>query len=268
MSKIVAMNLKRFATSIRISVAIMSCTALPLFAASNPWNATWQLNAAQSAVPGPTFVLSQNADGEYQMEMANQKFTFRCDSKDYAINTKSQINCKQPKPTEMDVFLKEDGIITSTEHHVLSKDGKTQTVDKISHADKMQRDLKTQTYQRISDSTGFAGAWKETTKGADSPVILQTTLTKSTFEMNYPDKKMDTVFKLDGTDTTVHGMPSGGTLAIKQASPLQMESTTKMKGEVTLEGTYTISEDGKTLTEEWWRPDHPIQKGRKVYDKQ
>lgn len=57
--------------------------------------------------------------------------------------------------------------------------------------------------------------------------------------------------KFDGADYPATGpqVPEGYTLAIKHAGPLAFEMVQKLKGKTLYTSVFSVSEDGKTLTE-------------------
>lgn len=76
--------------------------------------------------------------------------------------------------------------------------------------------------------------------------------------------------KLDGSDTKVIGpnMPQGAAISIKPEGANKLRYEHKLNGKVTAEGTYTLSADGKVITDESWVPGHATEKQTVVYDKQ
>jgi hypothetical protein len=75
--------------------------------------------------------------------------------------------------------------------------------------------------------------------------------------------------KLDGSDGKVNGpnIPPGAAPAYKLVTPNKITFQIKLNGKVLYDGSYTLSADGKTLTEEEWVPGRMAEKESVVYDK-
>ena len=258
-------------------IALAACLVMSLPAwAANPWTATWQLDKVKSAAPGPSFILHQNGDGSYLLNAPGQSYTFRCDGGDYMIRKTFSMSCKESSD-QMDIFYKDEGAQSSRVHRTLSKDGKTMTAETVLHSmphnapdnsttahGLSDSELKTQTYDRLGDGEGFAGAWKERIVNDGTAPILETTLKSSTFEVNDTERHQDTTMPLNGKDTPVKGAI---TLSVQPVNEHTMSLAMKNNGVTALQGTMVLSDDTRTLTEDWWKPGHPEQKQHKVYNR-
>ena len=74
---------------------------------------------------------------------------------------------------------------------------------------------------------------------------------------------------LDGAEAAVRGprAPDGSTRAVVPAGKREFSSISKRHGKVVSQGTLELSNDGRTITETWWNPDRPDDKGTLVYEK-
>jgi len=75
--------------------------------------------------------------------------------------------------------------------------------------------------------------------------------------------------QFDGTDCPVAGptLAEGWTVAVKKAGPRAFEMTVKQNGKTLYQETYTVSADGKVLTEAG-SPVGVSEKYKVVYDRQ
>jgi hypothetical protein len=267
------MSFKRITVA---AIAALCVSSLPAWASSNPWSGAWQLDRVKSAPPGASFIISKNDDGSYQMKAPNQNYKFRCDGGDYVIRGVNSMGCKE-SGNQMDLFYKDEGAQSSRIHRVLSKDGKTITSETVLHSmpnsapdnsstahGLSASQLKTQIYERMGEGEGFVGSWKEDAQNDGTGPILETTLKSSTFEVNYTERHQDTTMPLNGKDVPLKGTV---TMSVQAGDAHTMNLMMKNSGQPAIQGTMTISDDGKTLTEDWWRPDHPEQKQHKVYNR-
>jgi hypothetical protein len=75
---------------------------------------------------------------------------------------------------------------------------------------------------------------------------------------------------LDGSDATMHGpgVSQGVTMAIKPRGSREFITLRKFNGQIINEGSLKLSGDGRTLVEEYWRPDRPSERAVLVYERQ
>jgi hypothetical protein len=75
---------------------------------------------------------------------------------------------------------------------------------------------------------------------------------------------------LDGVDAAVHGphAPEGMTYSVRLAGRREILTLAKRNGKPLIQGSLELSGDGRVITESWWNPDRPTDKGVFVYEKQ
>jgi hypothetical protein len=84
-----------------------------------------------------------------------------------------------------------------------------------------------------------------------------------------PAYKISTVLSFDGKDHPVEGptVPPGFTIAATSKGPRAFELVEKVNGKIVYRGSYSLSEDGKTLTASF-TPEGTNEKVTAVYDRQ
>jgi hypothetical protein len=170
----------------------------------------------------------------------------------------------------MDTETRENGKTVSSTHRELSADGKNLTNTLTLIRSDGSRETKKLVYDRITKSTGFAGAWRNEIVFPKESQTMVIAFNGQLFRIAFPIAKQYTDIKLDGTDALVYGSAPHvrTTMSAKPMGARQLITTRKVDGTILEEGTLTRSADGRTLVEEWWRPENPTVKGHKVYDRQ
>jgi len=251
-------------------VAFCALTAtLGCRAPSPDWNGAWKLNPSKSSFQGPVFTISISADGEYRYGDGNSSFTLRCDGKDRPIGDSRTRVCVKSSATVFDITQKENGVKMSANRWELSADGKvftsTATVFRPSGSIITSQTISS----RLSGSNGFTGQWRDMSyllRHSDMTLRLDSQI----LHIGYTNAGQYIDAPLDGVDTAVHGprAPEGTTYALRTAGRHEFLSLMKRNGKVLTQGSLTLSNDGRTITDSWWNPDRPADKGTLVYEKQ
>jgi hypothetical protein len=95
-------------------------------------------------------------------------------------------------------------------------------------------------------------------------------LDNKVLHIGYPSAGLYVDTPLNGVDTAVHGPSTeeGMTYSAQSVGRREIRTLTKRNGKILTQGTLTLGNDGKTITESWWNPDQPADKGSLVYEKQ
>jgi hypothetical protein len=237
-------------------------------APSPDWNGTWKLNPSKSSFQGPVFTISISADGEYRYDDGNSSFVFRCDGKDRPIPKNRTRACVKSSATVLDLTQKEDGVKTNASHWELSANGRVLTATATAFRPSGPVVTDQVVASRISGSNDFAGQWRDTSdlqRHAD----LTLRLDSQTLHLSYPSAGQYIDAPLDGVDAAMHGphAPEGTTYAVRLAGRREVLSLTKRNGKVLTQGSLKLSNDGRIITDSWWNPDRPADKGTLVYEK-
>lgn len=237
-------------------------------APSSDWNGTWKLNPSKSNFKGPTFTISISKDGEYSYDDGNSRSTLSCDGKDRPIGNNRTRACVKSSATVLDLIRKENGVKTSANHWELSPGGEVLTVTATAFGPSRAVTTTQIVASRISGSDDFAGQWRDTSylqQHADMTLRLD----KQALHICYPNAGQYIDAPLDGVDTAVRGpnAPDGTTRAVRRVGKREFLILSKRNGKALTQGSLQLSNGGSTITDSWWNPDQPTDKGVFVYEK-
>jgi hypothetical protein len=84
----------------------------------------------------------------------------------------------------------------------------------------------------------------------------------------YPGAGQDMDAPLNGAGATMHGPhPQGVTYAVRLAGRRKFLILMQRNGKVLNEESLELSNHGRIVTDSWWNPDRPDDKGALVYEK-
>jgi len=250
-------------------VGLVVAAALACSAEKQPWNGTWKLNEAKSNIPGPSFSLTLLPTGEYHSDNGTYSFNFRCDGKDYPTRGTRTISCAKTGESVMDATTKENGKNVGTAHWKLSVDESTLTINGTSVESDGSVKTHEKVYRRTFGSNGFTGGWNDTERLKSHPPMVLA-LSERTLHIAFSGSGEYMDPPLDGTDAPCHGpgVPEGLTVSIRPNGTREFLTLRRLHGQVLNQGSLRLSTDGRTLVEEYWKPEKPDQKATLVYDKQ
>jgi hypothetical protein len=250
-----------------VLLLILVTHTAPCLAEVNAWTGTWHLNETKSQPLGPSFAELVTPQGEYQMNNGRFSYSFRCDGKEYSTGADRSIVCLQGTSSATDTVLKIHGRVITQNHTEVSPDNKRLTVTTKPAGTSV---AKTHIFERVSGSTGLSGSWQDMNDSYRTPKVIVTTLSASVFRLDFPLVKQDTEMNLDGADAPMHGASQEErvTLSARQDGQSRLFILQKIDGVAASEGFLILSQDGRSLIQETWRPGHPNERLRLVYDKQ
>jgi hypothetical protein len=241
--------------------AIQGCRA-----PSADWNGAWKLNPTKSNYQGKVLTISISADNEYRFD-EQSSHTVRCDGKDQPVGDSRTIICVKSGVTALDITVKKNGIKTRATHDELSADGKVFTTTVTEFPSNGPIITSQIVFSRLSGANDFAGQWLDTIylqQHADMTLRLG----NQTLHIDYPSAGQHIDAPLDGVEAAVRGSYADGTtFAARVAGRRKFLSLTKRNGKVLTQGSLELSNDGRIITDSWWNPDRPADKGTLVYDK-
>lgn len=254
----------RFGSVVFCALAATSGCRAP----SPDWNGAWKLNPSKSSFQGQVLTISISTGGEYRFDEGNWSSTFSCDGKDRPIGNNRTRACVRSSVTALDITLKENGVKTRATHDELSTDGKVFTTTVTEFRPNGPVTTSQILFSRLSGSNGFAGRWRDTSclqQHADMTLRLD----KQALHIDYPSAGQQIDAPLDGAEAPVHGphTPEGTTLAVRSAGRREFRTVTKRQGKLFSQGTLELSNDGRAITDSWWNPSQPADKGTLVYEK-
>ncbi len=240
-------------------------------APSPDWNGTWKLNPAKSSYQGTVFTISISVDGEYRYDdgNSNSSFTLRCDGKDRPMgNGRTQV-CVKSSATALDLTRKGNGVKTNAYHWELSADRKVLIATATAFGPSGSVNTSHMVASRISGFNDFAGQWRDISY-LQRRAEMTLRLDSQALHISYPNATLYIDLPFNGVETDVRGYlaPGGITYAVRRAGRREILSLTKRNGKVLTHGSLELSKDGRTITDSWWNPDRPADKGALVYEKQ
>jgi len=252
------------------TAGLMLLAAGTLAAADPPYAGKWKFNPAKSDFGETTVTYSQTPSGEMQVTAGGLSYTFKTDGKDYPAIFGTTAAWKQIDANTWETTDKLNGKVTGVDSTKLSADGKTLTIESKGAKPNGESFDDTTVYQRVSGGPGIAGKWKTKNFKMSSPGMMEFVPDgPDGLTMNILDQNATCKARFDGKDYPATGpqMPPNFTLALKKAGPRAFDMTVKNNGKAVFMSTYTVSADGKTLTETGSAVG-VAEKYKSVYDKQ
>jgi hypothetical protein len=168
----------------------------------------------------------------------------------------------------LDLTRKENGAKTNAARWELSAEGKVLTATATAFRPSGPVITAQVVSSRMSGSNDFAGQWRDTSYlqlHGDMTLWLDS----QTLHFSYPSAGQYIDAPLDGVDAAVHGphAQEGTTYAVRPAGQREFLILTKRNGKALTQGSLELSADGKVITESWWNPGQPTDKGTLVYEK-
>ncbi|PWU10536.1 MAG: hypothetical protein C5B51_04060 [Terriglobia bacterium] len=219
-------------------------------AADLPYVGKWKPNLAKSDF-GQTFMtLESLPGGEWQSTAFGITYKFKMDGKDYSDSLGGAVAWKAIDASTWEMVAKANGKVTETDTFKLGADGKTLT----DNAKQMKAGggsiESTTVYERVSGGPALAGKWKTKKVSGASGILEMTASGSGGLIFKDLDMGMSCDAKLDGKDYPCQGplMPPGFTVAMQSAAR-SLDVTVKKDGKPFFKATYTVSADGKSMTE-------------------
>ena len=235
-----------------LCVAVIAATVSAFGAADPPYAGKWKMNPAKSDFGETTVTYEQLASGEMQSTAEGQSYKFKPDGKDYPAPFDSTAAWSSLSTNSWQTIWKFKGKVLVTDTLTLSPDGKSLTVHSKGTKPNGEPIDTTVVSQRVSGGPGLAGKWKTKNLTSKSPSVLELA-PSGTDGLTFKIVDMGLVCdsKLDGKDYPCTGptLSSGWTIALSSAGPQSLDMTVKNNGKVLYKVAYTVSADGKTLTE-------------------
>lgn len=144
------------------------------------------------------------------------------------------------------------GKTVTTDTLALSGDSKSLTVSSKRNNPTGGTVDDTMVFQRVSGASGLAGKWQAKNFKSSSPAVLELAASGTNgLAYKVPEQGLTCDSKLDGKDYPCSGptIAAGWTVALAKSGDRIVDMTAKMNGKVLYKVTYTVSADGKTLTE-------------------
>lgn len=239
-------------------------------AADPPYVGKWKMNPAKSDFGETTVTYEQLPSGEMQATQAGVSYKFKLDGKEYPATFGSTATWKTLGANAWEVTWKLNGKVLSTDTLTLSADGKSMTVNSKGKKPNGEMMDDTVTAERVSGSSGLAGKWKTKNVKSAAPSVLEIASSGADGVIfRIVDMDLTCNGKFDGKDHPCSGptLGPGWTAAFANAGPRALDMTIKNNGKELFKLSYSVSADGKTLTEAGTAT-AANEKTKVVYDKQ
>jgi hypothetical protein len=236
----------RLLTAGLLLVAVSAATAADL-----PYVGKWKLNPAKSDFTGTTIAYTQHGD-ELTYAEQGQSYIFKTDGRDYVTPFGYTAAWKRVDSQNVQMVSKLQGKTIETDLLKLSQDYKTLTVTASGKRPNGEAWEDVTVYRRVGGETGLAGTWKATqVKIGSLKVIEFAPFGADGLTWKIDDYNVTCSAKFDGKDYPATGpsAPSGLTVALEKTGPRNFGLTEKKDGKPVYKAAYTLSADGKVLTE-------------------
>ena len=239
--------------SYRVVSLVFTVAATTALAAQDlPYAGKWKMNPAKSDFGQTTITYEQTPSGEMKATAAGQTYTFRMDGKAYPAIFGAEAAWTSLGPTSWQTIWTLKGKVLSTDTLTLSPDGNTLTVHTKGTKPNGEAIDDTVVAERVSGGPGLTGKWKTKNVKSASPNVLEIAPSGADGLMfKIVDMELSCDAKFDGKDHPCTGptLGPGWTIALTKQGAHGLDMTVKNNGKALFKTSYTVSADGKTLTE-------------------
>ncbi|HEU4938888.1 MAG TPA: hypothetical protein VFT39_20705 [Vicinamibacterales bacterium] len=250
--------------------AIAAAAVVALVAADPPYMGKWKMNPAKSDFGETTVTYEQLPSGEMQATMAGASYKFKLDGKEVPATFGTTATWKTLSANKWETTWKLNGKTLTTDTLTLSPDGKAMTVNSKGKKPNGEMLDDTVVAERVSGSSGLAGKWRTKNVKSAAPSVLEIAASGADgVVFKIVDMDLTCNGKFDGKDHPCSGptLGPGWTASFANAGPRALDMSIKNNGKEFFKLSYSVSADGKTLTESGTATG-PNEKTKVVYDKQ
>ena len=236
----------------RLKLLLVGCVAMrTLSGGSDPFMGKWKLNPSKSQITDEMKVEPVGTNKYALTFSGTDPETVVADGTDQAAVFGTTLAITVQSPNTWKVVRKKDGHMLISAIWKLSEDDKTLTDAFTGYDAKGSASTVDYVYKRLAGTSGFAGAWENTTQD-----------TNSSFELHIEAWQVDGLsfitpadhttrnMKLDGRDypSTGPNLPQGSTSSVRRVNEHTLEVTEKIRGKVIDTQELILTSDLKTLT--------------------
>jgi hypothetical protein len=258
---------RRLRATLSFLLALISAATA---AAQNPFVGAWKINQEKSQLAGDTMKFGPAEGNAMELITGGVRYSFRTDGGNYATPSGNIAIWRELSSDSWTTeYRKTDGKLLATDSWKLSSDGKNLTV--TTSGVKTNGDLYTDSeeYERTAGSSGLIGSWKSTAVKLSSPneLIIQE-ISLDQLRLKIPAMKASVEVNFNGKEVAVDGpdIPPGLRLSLQRTGPYSFHLVQKLNGNTVSSSVFTVSADGKTMTEVGGTPGDPP--ATKVWEKQ
>jgi hypothetical protein len=226
----------------------LACVSTVVRAADPPFVGKWKVNLSKSSLTGDTVTIGSSANGMMEFSSQGFSYSFKLDGHDYPMPDGGTTAWTATSATVWDVTNHLKGKVTNTYHLALTGDvlavsGKTMKADGTPMAF-------SSSYKRMSGGPGFAGKWMSTQVQLPA-TTLQIAADGANGVLMSDETGQLCRGQFDSKDNPTLGMSAGSksTCAFRKIDDRSFEMTSKLAGKAMYVDVYTVSADGRTLTD-------------------
>ena len=235
-----------------VALAVLAGWGAALASQQLPHVAKWKMNPAKSDFGQTTMTYEQMPSGEMKSTAMGQSYTFKVDGKPYPAVFGAAAAWTSLGPATWQTVWTLDGKVLTTDTLTLSADGKTLTMNSKGTKPNGETIDDTVVAERVSGGPGLAGKWKTKNMKSASPSVLEFTPSgPDGLMIKIVDMELSCEAKFDGKDGPCKGptIGPGWTVAFTKQGARGLDMMVKNAGKTVFNTSYTVSADGKTLTE-------------------
>ena len=230
-------------------VSVIALASTPVLAQS-PFDGTWVLNQEKSDFTGTTMKIEDAGSGGLKFVDPNFSYTVKTDGSKAETPSGATTAIQKRDDSSYHQTLWRGGKELSQADWKLSNGDKTLTVHEFGIRPDGEKFDNTSTYTRVSGTSGLPGEWKSGTVKLGNPTTYRISIgTGDQMTWDLPAMKATWRGKTDGSDVRPTGPTVADTLtlAVTRQSPRVLSMTQKLQGKTVYTGTYTVSDDGRTM---------------------
>ena len=218
----------------------------------HPYAGTWRLDLTRSDFAETTVMYAETAPGQLQVTTSGQSYVAQVDGQDHPALFGGTAAWKQIDATTWETAFKQNGKLISTATTKVLPDGKSLSVNIKGPKPSGGTFDSTRIYERVSGGPGLSGAWKTKTKPVGTPDVVELVpFGADGLRIAFPGDREHCDARFDGRDYPMVGpiAQPGLTLALRRTGAHSFDVTGKQDGKVLFIFTFTVSDDGRTLTQ-------------------
>ena len=232
-------------------IGILLLLAPAILLAQQPdFGGTWKLNLAKSQLSGIAYTFDKKPGGIWHYSGGGFDADFDLTGKEYTMPSGVSVIGKEVSPTSWQLIFRMNGKPISQSKVTLAGNSLKWVSDVTSPDGKTVQQTSTDT--RISGGPGFVGKWKSGNLKGESTTLKITMQGTDGMTIEVPEFQQVVEGSFDGKDYPVMqaGQASKFTNSFGKGGPHSFKIHTKLNGKPFAIDVYTLSADGKTLTDE------------------
>jgi hypothetical protein len=211
---------------------------------------TWKLNLTESQLSGGAYTFEKKPSGVWHYSGGGFDADFELTGKEYTMSSGLSIIGKEVSPTSWELNIRMKGKPISRSKVTVRGDSLMWVSDVTGPEGNTVQQTSTDT--RMSGGSGFAGKWKAGNPKGASTTLKITTQGTDGMTIEVPEYQQVVKGSFDGRDHPVMqaGQASKFTNTFARSGSNSFKIATKLNGKPFALDVYTLSADGKTLTDE------------------